>query len=70
MQILENDNIDERNERVVKRAFKPKEDILQYLLTHDYTESIRHHDEIMNNIIENPIETYVSFKDRIEKKWL
>lgn len=67
MPILENDDIDERNERVVKRAFKPKEDILQYLLTHDYTDSIRQHGEIINNIIENPIETYISFKERIEK---
>ena len=65
-EILDNE-IDERNERVIKRAFKPKEDILQYLKTHNYDVAIKKHDEFIEYMLENPIEVYLLFKDRIEK---
>jgi hypothetical protein len=60
-EILDNE-IDEGNERVIKRAFKPKEDILEYLKTHNYDVAIKKHDEFIEYMLENPIEVYLLFK--------
>ena len=65
--IMEPDETDERAERVQKRAFGPKEAILQYLLTHDYTKAINDHNKYVEDMIENPVKIYMLFKERIEK---
>ena len=59
--------MDERLERVTKRAFRPKEDILQYLITHDYNDAIQKHKEIIQYMVENPLKVYISFKERLER---
>ena len=59
--------VDERAERVLKRALGPKEQIEEYLLTHDYTASIETHNTLVENMLTNPVETYMLFKDRLEK---
>jgi hypothetical protein len=59
--------VDERAERVLKRALGPKEQIEEYLLTHNYTASIESHNTLVENMLTNPVETYMSFKDRLEK---
>ena len=59
--------VDERAERVVRRALGPKEQILEYLTTHDYTPSIQKHNEFVEHMINEPIEVYTSLKDRLEK---
>lgn len=65
MNILPETTVDERFERVEKRAVKPKEAILNHLLTHNYDESITKHNNFVTSMLENPVETYLSFKERL-----
>jgi hypothetical protein len=58
--------IDERAERVEKRAVKPKEDILNHLLTYNFTESINNHKLFVQKMLENPVETYLLFRERLD----
>ena len=60
------DETDERAERVQKRAFGPKEEILQYLLTHNYSNAISDHNKYVEDMIENPVKIYMLFKERLE----
>ena len=56
--------IDERAERIVRRALGPKEQILEYLTTHDYNSSIKKHDEFVDYMVNHPVEVYTSMKER------
>ena len=59
--------IDERDARVVKRVLNPKQKIIEYFKTNDFNESIKKHGIFVKEMIKNPVDTYIKFKDRLQK---
>lgn len=61
--------IDERSERIKKRTQNPKELIVSYLKTNNFDENIsRHINFVKKEMIENPYEIYLEFRNRLEKE--
>jgi hypothetical protein len=58
----------ERYSRVLKRALNPKEDIYTFFKTYNYDQVISEHKKFMKHMLENPYNTYISFKERLEKE--
>jgi hypothetical protein len=59
--------IDEREARVLKRALNPKENIFEYFKTNNYDQVIKKHIDDVKQMIENPYNTYIKLKERLEK---
>jgi hypothetical protein len=62
------DTIDERAERIIKRTISPKEKITHYYLSENFEEKIINHNYLVKKMIENPYETYLNFKLRLEQQ--
>ncbi len=60
------ETINERAERVKKRAVSPKEQITQYFLTNNFNGKIKEHKEFVKKMVANPVEIYKNFKLRLE----
>ena len=60
------EDLDERAERIIKRATNPKRDVIHYLETHNFDESINQHNVYVKNMIDSPVNTYLEFKNRLE----
>ncbi len=57
--------INEREERIARRATNPKLDIEDYFRTTDFTEDIANHKKIIKEIIDNPYKKYKELKERL-----
>ena len=60
--------IDERAERIKKRTLSPKEKITNYYLSENFEDKIKNHNLLVKKMIENPYETYINFKLRLEQQ--
>lgn len=58
--------VDERGERIIKRSTNPKNDIINYLETHNFDEVINQHKEYVKQMIASPVNAYLEFKNRLE----
>lgn len=57
-----------RSARVEKRALNPREDIIRHYQTNNFDESIAKHTRFVKEVmIENPVKTYIDFKDRLRE---
>ena len=62
------ENIDERAERVKKRAQAPKELILNYLRTTNFDEDIKAHEKFSKSMCRNAYDVYKDFKNRLKNE--
>jgi hypothetical protein len=53
-------------ERKVRRVNKPHEDIVKYLLTHDFSKWIEEHKEFIKQMQNAPYDTYITLKNRLK----
>ena len=51
--------VDERGERIIKRSTNPKNDIINYLETHNFDEVINQHKEYVKQMIASPVNAYL-----------
>ena len=59
-------SVDERAERVKKRATSPKEKITSYFIGNNFDSKIKAHKDFVLKMVNNPYDTYVNFKTRLE----
>ena len=61
-------SVDERAERVKKRATSPKEKITSYFIGNNFDSKIKAHKDFVLKMVNNPYDTYVNFKTRLESE--
>lgn len=61
------DAIDARDIRVKTRVVKPAEQMEELFLTRDYDADLKEYNEFYKNLMKNPFDIYLNFRNRLEK---
>ena len=63
---MEASAIDEREQRVLKRALNPKEEIENYFITNNNDAKIQNHMEYIKQLLNEPVKEYIKLKERLQ----